>query len=161
MPDFSWVQQHAQIPVLGQVQAAFEQLGFQFNSRPATLSAQQRPRTIGATSDGRARVELIGPEEVVFKATILVRRPPPDDPAPLPPELFDFLTILIPTWTEGPAWLKTQLAAGATPVTTRHHELLIALRTARGGAEIVLGMTWQGSHGQANDTGAEEVEGRP
>jgi hypothetical protein len=107
MPDFSWTQQHSQIPSRKAVQAALEQVGFQFTSSAETLTPQQRPRTIGETSDRRARIELIGPGDVVFKATVLVRVAEMVDASNNQADLLYFLTVLIPEWTEGSSWLST------------------------------------------------------
>jgi hypothetical protein len=148
MTDFSWTQQHAQIQSRTKVEAAFEQLGFQFTQTPAVGERPQRPRTIGISPDGRVRIELIGPDDVVFKATLLADL---DEQGCTPPHLHAHLThfvqTLAPTWAAGPSWITTQLATPdpQTTATVRSDELLFELRLARCGTQMVLGVTWQPS----------------
>jgi hypothetical protein len=146
MTDFSWTQQFALIPVRSVVQAALEQVGIQFTALPATLSPQQRPRTIGETADSRLRIELIGPGDVIFKATIIAHIAEPVNAGNIYPDLAHFLTIVAPTWAEGSGWLEAHLARLEQQIsaTTQYRELVIALRTARNRRQITLGVTWQG-----------------
>jgi hypothetical protein len=145
MTDFSWAQKHDLIPSRNAVQGAFEQVGFQFTPTPATLTAGQRPRTIGETADQRARLELIGPADVVFKATMLIRLAETANPLDSQADLLHFLSVVAPAWEEGPAWLLAHLATlgEQATVTTRYRDLAIALRPARRGLQLVLGVTWQ------------------
>jgi hypothetical protein len=145
MTDFSWTQNYALIPSRMAVQAAFEQVGFQFSPTPETISAGQRPRTTGGTADQRARIELIGPADVVFKATILIRVAETANMLDSQADLLYFLSVVAPAWEAGPAWLLAHLATlgEQAAVTTRYRDLVIALRTARRGLQLVLGVTWQ------------------
>jgi hypothetical protein len=144
MPDFSWTQQHDLIPSRKAVQTAFEQVGFQFTAGAETLTPDQRPRAIGETSDRRARIELIGPDDVVFKATILVQVADVANGAGSQADLLHFLTVLVPEWKEGSSWLMTHFATiDQAATTTRYRDLSITLRTGRNGKQVSLGVTWQ------------------
>jgi hypothetical protein len=147
LPDFAWTQAHAHLRPRAAAQAAFERLGYRFTASQPASGRPQRPRAIGESADRHARVELIGPVEVVFKATILAVLLERTERLPTPSytKLADFLTVMIPDWEEGTDWLKTHWinALSKQHTETRVHDFRVALRLSDDGARIVLGITWQ------------------
>jgi hypothetical protein len=147
MPDFTWIQAYVHLRARAAVQAAFEHLGYLFVVSQPARARPQRPRIAGETADHRARVELIGPAEVVFKATLMLAHPERDDtwPARIQTDMVDFLTVMTPTWEERAHWLTTNLdlVQGKQPAETRFRDLKIVLRTSDDRTRIILGVTWQ------------------
>jgi hypothetical protein len=147
MPDFTWAHTYDLLRSRAALQAAFEQLGYQFSvSQPAT-GRHQRPRAVGETADQRARVELIGPAEVVFKATLMRIHSERNDTlqAHILTDLVDFLTVMLPTYEDRADWLTTHwaLVQGEQQAKQRFRDHTIVLRKSGDGKRIVLGVTWQ------------------
>jgi hypothetical protein len=147
VPDFSWTEQHGLIPRRSAVQQALAQDGFTFPEGAARSEPGGRPRSSGATADGRAQIELIGPEDIVFKATLLRTLSGADDrtSAAVLADCATLLRHVAPTWAEGPAWLAASLPALAEQplIKTQFSELAFDLRLTRDGKRLILGMTWQ------------------
>ena len=125
-------------------QALFARHGFTFTPDPAPQGPRRRPRGIGETADGRAAIELIGPEHTVFKITLLVARAERDGESAAT-TLTDVARIALPDWSAGAAWLAGQsaLVTGRQPAETRFGDCAIMLRVAENGAKIALTLTWQ------------------
>jgi hypothetical protein len=147
MPDFSWTEQHELIPRRAAVEAALAADGFVFPAGPVKLEPGGRPRSSGATADGRAQIELIGPEDIVFKATLLRSLSGADDrmSAAVLADCATLLRHVAPAWAAGPEWLAASLPALAEQpsIKTQFSELAFDLRLARDGKRLILGMTWQ------------------
>ena len=151
MPDFSWTEQHELIPRRAALQQALAQDGFIFPQGTVKLEPGGRPRSIGATADGRAQIELIGPEDVVFKATLLRTLSGADDrtSAAVLADCATLLRHVAPTWAEGPDWIaanaqRAPAALAEQPlIKTQFSELAFDLRLTRDGKRLILGMTWQ------------------
>ncbi len=147
MPDFSWTKQHELIQSQQAMRVAFEGLGFGFEAGSTSLERNTRPRTIGATADRRARLELIGPNDVVFKATLIRQLTPGDsaDSSALGADISAFLTTLVPSWPEAQAWSESVARSLAdTPhIQTDFRDLVIEARSTRNGQQVVVGVTWQ------------------
>jgi hypothetical protein len=147
VPDFSWTEQHELIPRRAALQQALARDGFAFPQGTVKLEPGGRPRSIGATADGRAQIELIGPEDIVFKATLLRTLSGADDrtSAAVLADCATLLRHVAPAWAEGPAWVAASLPALAEQplITTQFSELTFDLRLTRDGKRLILGMTWQ------------------
>ncbi|HEY1017154.1 MAG TPA: hypothetical protein VGE07_30850 [Herpetosiphonaceae bacterium] len=137
MTDFSWTAQHKELPLRPIVLPALERAGYQPVSDTRAL---ERPRTILATADQRARAELIGPEDVIFKAALLLA----PDSALAAADLRDFLAALLPGWQDAESWVGAALAGlGERPEqATSFGSFEITLKAA-GRARLVLGVTWK------------------
>jgi hypothetical protein len=147
MPDFTWTQHVELLRPRAAIQAAFEHLGYCFTTgQPAS----GRPRIIGETNDQRARIVLIGPPDVVFKATLMLTAAEPTGAAlaDIQNDLVDFLTVMTPKWEARTQWLRTHwdVLQRNQSVETHFGDFVIAWRTARAGRQIVLGVTWQPRH---------------
>lgn len=139
MHDFSWTAQHDELPTRQRVLPLLEQAGYQPVSAAQPPKPNQRPRTILATADQRARAELIGPENVIFKATLLLA-PTRDQTAA---DLREFLAALVPGWQGAAEWVDAALADQAAPEQSiRFRDLEITLKSANQ-QRLALGITWQ------------------
>jgi hypothetical protein len=147
MPDFSWTKQHDLIQSQRAMQAAFEQIGFVFTPVATSLERNFRPRTTGATADQRARLELIGPDDIVFKATLIRQLLPgnPHDAATLIADIGVFLTTLVPGWAEAQAWSESVAhnLVEQSHMQTEFRDLVIEARATKNGQQFVVGVTWQ------------------
>ena len=118
-------------------------MGFRFASTQSPSQRPRRPRLVGANHDSSARIELIGPDEAIFKAALLVSRTAPaaDQAFAL---LRDFLDAWLPTWMDGRAWLAASYAVGGPqpPVETRFGDIVISLRSADHGAATALTISY-------------------
>jgi hypothetical protein len=143
MPDFAWGRQQELLWSRAQAATIFQQLGYEIPdaNAPAKLERTQRPRLIAWSPAHQARLELIGPDEAIFKATLSV---PTNENQTEP--LRQFLTVWLPTWTEGTAWLAENLTPTGPqiPAETKFRELTITLRAGHHGTQTLLGVTWQG-----------------
>jgi hypothetical protein len=121
-------------------------MGYQFTPSPPEAGRSPRPHALGETPDHRAQVELIGPPDTTFKATLTVIHPGQDDALQtrIRTDLLDFLTVLIPAWDDRAAWLTRHwdVLQGQQRVVSQFRDLLITLRTGNAGAQIVLSVTW-------------------
>ena len=145
MPDFTWTRAHALLRPRAELRADFERLGYRFTESEDSMGHSapadgrlKRPRSVGVKTDGSARLELIGPPEVAFKATLLATTPVGDTAT-------SFLRVMTPSWTDGPEWLRTRLSSAQTyqTVETHYEDFRVTLRHTRGGKELILGLTWE------------------
>ena len=147
MPDFSWTKEHDLIQSRAIVHPALEALGFSFIRVDAAIRREQRPRSIAETADKRARIELIGPEDVIFKGTLMLSVPTKGglQSPQLHQDLRQFLAILAPAWIDGQAWIDAQLTAQGTQVAaeTQFRELVVSLKVTNDKKRLILGTTWQ------------------
>lgn len=147
MPDFSWVNQHKQILSRSAVQSAFEQHGYAFQPAPKSLAKEQRPRAIGTTADKRARLELIGPEDIVFKGTLIrtISAGMTDEAAQLQSDIADFLGILVSGWPDAQSW-SAAFVAGLPEQPSCHYrlsEMQIDAHVTPDQRRVVVGVTWE------------------
>ena len=160
MCTYNWIEQHPLLHTRAQAQALCEQLGFRFGSTQSPAQRPQRPRLVGANRDSSARIELIGPDEAIFKAALLVSRAAPaaDQTFAL---LRDFVDAWLPTWTDGSTWLAANYAVAGPqpPVETRFGDIVISLRSADYGAATALTISYA-FFGQEQARGSVQV-GRP
>ena len=87
---------------------------FDFNFE-SSLLADGTPRVIGESPDGFAFLELIGPEQDITKATMMVAMPS-DDPGIITLNsayMLGLLSQVTPNWDEGPGWLADNFAVAA------------------------------------------------
>jgi hypothetical protein len=146
MPTYNSIERHPLLHTRAQALALCKQLGFQFASSAPIQSPSrrpQRPRLAGATRDASARIELIGPDEAIFKAALLVSRAAPDADQALA-RLRDFVDAWLPTWTDRSAWLAASYAVAGPqpPVEVRFDDLVISLRSADYGAATALTLSY-------------------
>ncbi len=145
MPDFSWTAEHELVQSRSAVEAALTPLGFAWTRTPTSQKRAARPRSLGTCAAHRAQAELIGPEDMVFKATLILSAADAGWAAEAP-FVAQCLAILAPLWAAGPAWLAAQLAAPAD-TTTRFRDLAVTLRWGQSGQRLVLGVTWEPAAG--------------
>src|SRR5215213_9937593 len=118
MCTYNWIEQHPLLYTRAQGQAVCEQLGFRLAPAQSSSRRPQRPRLIGTNQNSTARIELIGSDEVIFKAMLLASRAP--QPAPAADQAFaqfcNFIDGWLPSWTDGRTWLAVHYApAGPQP----------------------------------------------
>jgi hypothetical protein len=143
MSAYNWLEQHPLLHTRAQAQALCEQLGFRIAPTQSPSQRPQRPRLVGANRDSTARIELIGPDEAIFKAALLVSRAAPDaDQAFV--QLRDFVDVWLPTWTDGRAWLAANYAVAGPqpPAEARFGDLVISMRSAEHGAATALTISY-------------------
>ena len=96
------------------IQSVYEgsDIDFTFES---SLLADGTPRVIGQSPHGHAALELIGPEQDITKATMMVAMPS-DDPGIITLNsayMLGLLSQVTPNWDEGPDWLADNFAVAA------------------------------------------------
>jgi hypothetical protein len=146
MSAYNWFEQHPLLHTRAQALALCEQVGFQFASSAPTQSPSQRPqrpRLVGANRESSARIELIGSEEAIFKAALLVSRAAPDADQAFA-QLRDFVDAWLPAWTDRRAWLAANYAVAGPqpPVEVRFGDMVISLRSADRGAATALTISY-------------------
>jgi hypothetical protein len=119
--------------------SAFEALGYTFRSPASPTGRPRRPHAIGQMSGGQRRIELIGPEERIFKAVLIADLDDNERGAAAP-----FLRTIAPDWGEGPDWFAQQIAARAhlSGVATALPGLEVWLRAMGGRDQVVLTLNW-------------------
>jgi hypothetical protein len=146
MCTYNWTEQHPLLRSRADAQAICEQLGFRLAPAQSSSRRPQRPRLIGTNHDSTARIELIGPDEVIFKAVLLVSRDGQAAPAVdrALAMIRDFVHTWLPTWTDGRAWLAGHYApTGPQPSIDAHFgDVVISLRSAQNGAAAALTVSY-------------------
>ena len=146
MCTYNWIEQHPLLHTRAQAQAVCEQLGFRLALAQSPSRRPQRPRLIGTNQDSTARIELIGPDEVIFKAMLLASHVA--QPAPAANQAFgqmrDFIDAWLPSWTDGRAWLSAHYAPAEpqSPAETRFGDVVISLRSAQNSAATALTVSY-------------------
>jgi hypothetical protein len=142
--NYDWSGKHDLLRTRAQAEAIFTELGYEFAEAgtPAKLERTQRPRLIGLLPAHQARLELIGPDEAIFKATLAV----PANGEQAEP-LRAFLAAWIPTWAEGSTWLAANVTRDGVqqPAETKFRELTISLRPGHRGTQTILNVSWEGA----------------
>jgi hypothetical protein len=160
MSIYNWTEQHPLLLSRARAEAVCEQLGFRL--APAQLSSRraQRPRLIGANHDSTARIELIGPDEAIFKVALLVSRAAQTAPAAGQAfaQICNFVQAWLPFWADGRAWLAAHYAevGPQPPVETRFGDVVSSLRSAQNGAATALTVSYT-FFGQEHTPGAAEA----
>jgi hypothetical protein len=162
MCTYNWTEQHPLLYTRAQAQAVCEQLGFRLAPAQSSSRRPQRPRLISVNQDSTARIELIGPDEAIFKAALLVFRAAQTAPAADQAfaQICDFIDGWIPSWTDGRAWLAAHYAPAGPqpPAETRVGDVVISLRSAQNGAATALTVSYaffgqEHTHGEAAGAG--------
>lgn len=116
------------------IQSVYEkpELGFKFEKGEPV---DGQPQVIGRAPNGLAFVQLIGPEEDLTQATIMVGMPN-DDPKALVENsvyMLGLLKLAAPDWKEGPDWLSNNLvkAVEEGEVATTNGNLRIRLQAIK------------------------------
>jgi hypothetical protein len=91
-------------------------------------------------------IELIGPDEAIFKAALLVSHAAQTAPAAEQAfaQIRDFIDAWLPSWTDGRAWLSAHYAPAGpqAPAETRVGDVMISLRSAQNGAATALTVSY-------------------
>jgi hypothetical protein len=164
MCTYNWTEQHPLLHTRAQAQAVCEQLGFRLAPAQSSSRRPQRPRLIGTNQDRTARIELIGPDEVIFKAVLLASRDvqTASDSGGALPLMCDFVHAWLPTWTNGRAWLAAHYALTGTQPSAEvsFGDIVISLRSAEHGAATALSLSYA-FFGQEHTRAAAAEAGMP
>ena len=116
--------------------AAARTAGYSFEPLAAGTG---RPHLAGRSADGRRRIELIGPEERVFKAVLVA-----DLTTDVVAAAAWFLATFAPDWQEASTWLSARLpdVAGGGDVEARLPRLHGWLRPLGHQPAAILTLTW-------------------
>jgi hypothetical protein len=146
MCTYNWTEQHPLLRSRAEAQVVCEQLGFRLARAQSSSRRPQRPRLIGTNHDSTARIELIGPDEAIFKAAFLVSRAAQTIPATDQAfaRLCDFVRAWLPSWTDGRDWLAMHYAevGPQPPVEIQFGDVVISLRSADHGATTSLTVSY-------------------
>jgi hypothetical protein len=114
------------------VQAVYERSAVGFTFEEST-PVDGQPRVSGKSRNGLAIMELIGPEEELTKATIIVGVPNNNQQAVTENAVYllGLLKVTSPEWTEGTTWVTENLSEAASsdePITTIQGKQQISLQ---------------------------------
>ena len=115
------------------------EMGYTFQGPTGSSQEPKRPHAVGRSADGKHSIELIGPEERIFKAVLL---------ADLSVDVQDvaarFLSYFVPDWSDASLWLSSNLPqlSQHESAETRMPHLQVHLRRTGNQHKAALTLSW-------------------
>lgn len=118
---------------------AFQATGYSFRPQAGSPGRPGRPHAVGLRAEGKHRIELIGPEEHIFKAVLIA-----DLTADVQAAAAQFLGYFAPDWDDAGNWFARQspLLAHGAGVEASLPRLHVHLRKMGHQDKAVLTLSW-------------------
>lgn len=118
------------------IQSAYEEIGFTFKEGEMVFEQKQ---AVGLSRDSSAMVQLVGPENDLVTARVMVHVPPGTKKYALNRKrsyLEKMIKLIKPNWKEGPEWLGDNAVNLAKGARYRRGSPVVKLRSGRYPANI-------------------------